>query len=326
MTNNLSIGTVVSWQSPEGDVDRSALLQAVVNQGIPAEIVRDMAWRSAFLRAAKDLISKSELVRKVEEDDHTITFQFTREHKESGRLRYSEKAIFYLNKKTGDIRSTDDEARRAVDKLVHEHMEKRSTADVTRLIQQIFEKFGGDLVPLRQQGGVYFVPESNRDILARVGGIMNEIGGQLNTYTVNGDASTKGSVASDMAKHLRSMIDEFKKSCDGLDMNSKEHVLRRREQTMQHLKTKLTSYNDLLEGFQQEINREMQAAYADFVAKTTGQTVAPSVTPPVQPVPVAPAPTVGYMPPPPPPPRAASVGGPVAPTFPMPPQRERRLA
>ena len=302
MTNTLTLGKVATWKAPDGEVKLADLRQAVTGAGLDPAVVHDMANRTAFNRAVKDLIDKNELVRKVEEGGEIITFQFTDERKQGGKLVYDERCIVYLNKTTGTLTGSDSGIVHKVQMQLNEHLDKRCPADITRLIQKIFDKYGGDLVPLRKQGGVYFVPDSNQDILDKVSAVLSAIGGELNTYTVSGDTSSKASVSSDMASHLRAMIDELSKSCEDVTMESKDSVIERRHQRFEIIKQKMIGYRGILAGYISEVDQAFSNAKQRFVAATTGQPAPPPpTTEPSKPAAPPPPPAPTMAPPPPPP-------------------------
>ena len=308
----ISLGKVVSWESPAGEVQLGILRAAVLRQGFDSSLVADMAPRSAFLRACKDMLAdkKNRLIRKLEETSSEIKFQFTEEKKGFGELDYDKEAIVSVEKATGNLSGDDPAIVSKAQDLLNEHAQKRSTADVTRLIQKIFDKSKGDLVPLRAQGGVYFVPDSQRDLLDRIEAILAEIGGKLNQYTVNGDAQSRKSVANDMMGYIRNLIGDLRDSCSRVDMNSKETTRKRREDDMRAAELKLSNCSHLLGSFQATLVKELKEVKADYLLRTTGVDVRQSTpTPPVAPVStqtiVAPPPPVQTIPlnrPAPPPP------------------------
>lgn len=324
-TASLSLGKIATWESPSSEVSLSTLRAAVIRQGFDASLVSDMAPRSAFLRACKDMLSdkKNRIIRKVEESSSEIKFQFTEEHKSHGELDYDKEATVSVEKATGKLSGDDPAIVSKAQALLDEHIQKRSTADVTRLVQRIFDKSKGDLVPLRKQGGTYFVPDTNADLLNKVDAILKEIGGELNTYEVGSDNRTKQSVANDMSQHLTQMVNEFRDSCRNLDLDSKPSVIKRRDAAMKEMQQKLANYSHLLGTFKQTLDREVYDAKADYILRTTGQDIRMHSTP-------APAPPKAPTVPPPPTGSPVPLGRPVPPPppskIPPPPARKLKLA
>src|ERR1043166_6561369 len=84
-------GEIVCWQFPAGvKVTHAALVGALQTAGLDPAGARSLAARHAFVRAVKKLADKR-IVRNLEEDRFTITFQFTAEQRVGGQFAYQDR-------------------------------------------------------------------------------------------------------------------------------------------------------------------------------------------------------------------------------------------
>lgn len=264
MTELDSVGTIVSWEPPH-EVAFSKLRQVVIDCGFDAKYARDMLPRDAFSRAAKELC-KDRIIRRVDEDDNEIQFQFTKEWLEHNEFQYEKECEMFLDKQTGVIRSDSPDLATAAHDLLIAHQAKRNTSDITRMVQKIFDDRKGDLVPLRRNGGVYFVPQSHQDLVDKTHTLMVAIGGSLSRFSIKfGDDKTDKSIAEAMADHLIGLIDDLKMSYRDLSSESSDKVKQRRIDKILEMRDKLQSYEGLLSGYTDSIKAEIDRAENELV-------------------------------------------------------------
>ncbi len=117
------------------------------------------------------------------EDDATLTFQFTQETRSTERIEYTLETMLTLDKQTGrvtcDLPGLATLAQEELDRAVT----ARTGADVTRVVQKLFERHA-DLFPVRPQGGVYFVPERHVVFVEKVQSLLGRLGGQVLRFPV----------------------------------------------------------------------------------------------------------------------------------------------
>lgn len=268
-----TLGEIVSWRAPS-EVRFVDLQKAMQASGIDEKLLRDMLPRHAFSRAARKL-SDGRIIRRVEENDTTLKFQFTKEYLSGGRYEYALETHLELDKATGAVSCGDTSVGAMAKTLLDNEMAVRKSSDVTRLIQRTFDQNKGDLIPIREQGGVYFVPESHVGLAESVETLLRSIGGALRRFSVSADgASTSKSVAESMNEHFQSMLEEFRKSCDEIVAGEvSPTVQKRRTERVQELRAKLSAYKDILQDYAESIEKGIDAADAELVAKIEGSPV-----------------------------------------------------
>lgn len=260
------LGEIVTWESPE-TVSFSAMKDAARDAGLDADkFIREMLPRNAFKRACHQL-DENRVIRVVTDVDDTMTFQFTKEYLSAGEFHYATEAFIELDKKTGnctctEIPSLGDEATR----LVNEQMGKRSASDVTRLVQAIFRQ-NGDLIPIRRQGGAYFVPKRHETYADAVANFLSAIGGTMRRWEIMAGSKASESAAQSVRDEMERLCKDFRQTCEDITTESSDDVKERRYLRYRELSGKLDAYSDLLAGYAEECRSNLEDAKRDLNAK-----------------------------------------------------------
>jgi hypothetical protein len=146
--------------------------------GIDTKYARQHNYRSAFIRALRNLEEKR-IIRRVEENGDMLVYQFTAEEKEGegqdASLEYNKETVIVVDKevyrRTGEFSRALVQGRDDIKQRVLQYFEEEKTkyysSDITRYIQRIFAD-RADFINLRPQGCVYFVPARYRDTVEAV--------------------------------------------------------------------------------------------------------------------------------------------------------------
>ena len=194
------LGTIVSWKVPN-EIGLDELRLALTDAGLDAGLAADMAPRHALTRAMRGL-SKNRVIRKLKISSGNLTFQMNRvQVAGGGHIDYPHETDVTLDLTTQVVSCPDPVIERAATDLLNEHIGKRQTGDLTRLIQKIFDSRAADLIPIREQGGAYFVPDRSVDLVDSMRTLLNKIGGNLRSFDIRlGSADTSASVAESMVE------------------------------------------------------------------------------------------------------------------------------
>jgi len=270
---SLTLGTIASWISPKDQSEVVAVWNALRNAGLDPAIMKEMSPIVAFNRAMKDM-SKQRIIRRVERKKNIERFQFTREFLDSGELRYTKECDVVLDKATGAVTSENFEIQSAAQKLLNDHRSVRDSADITRMIQRIFKLSKGDLVPIRQQGGCYFVPESNTDILTKVRAVLKELKGELREWSISSASpETRATVAVDMSQYMFGLIEDLEAKCKTINEETRPDVLERRFEEIALISSKLDANHSLMENFATLIRDKLNGAAVALECAAVGQPV-----------------------------------------------------
>lgn len=261
------LGWIVSWKVPS-EVPLSALRDALRTAGMDTDLAGDMSTQNALRRALRDM-NESRVIRKLRHDGDTVFFQITHEEKTDTKIEYWREAEVCLEgcgNVTCDVPELAEQARI----LLTEHLSKRLTTDLTRLLKAVFDKRKADLVPIREQGGAYFVPEHCQELVDQSRALLNAIGGKLRSFAVRlGCGDTKASVAESLSQYLADLVGEFRESIDGIDA-SKGYLIERRAGRVAELRQKLSTYRGLLSGYADVIASDIDAADKQLAAAIAG--------------------------------------------------------
>ena len=270
------LGEVIAWTCSGVTVTHPALLTALRDAGLDENVARELAPKHAFTRACKKLCDRR-IIRQVGEDDTTVRFQFTQESRDGDRFEYALETMLALDKKTGavtcDLPGLATLAQEELDRAI----DARTGADVTRVIQKLFDRHA-DLFPVRPQGGVYFVPDRHCGFVEKVQAMLGRLNGQILRFPVpagtgEGDRSVKESVAAGLA----ALIDDHRKAVAAFGEDTREDTLKRAADKIRSTQFKVAAYAEYLLDEKGKLDRELAAARDELRRKVEHLAAAPAV-------------------------------------------------
>ena len=253
------LGEIITWKIQGVAISHADLLSGLMASDLDCDVAKELAPRNAFARACNKLDSER-IIRKIAEDHAMITFQFTREANEGGKFHYYFESLLFLNKYSGSITSENLELEQLAKEEFGRCMEARTANDVTRLVQRLFERHA-DLFSIRDQGGVYFVPEVHHDFIAKVETFVSNIGGSLQRFPIpagspQGDRAVKEAVA----HGLQAIIDEHLEAVQKFGEDTRPDTLRRAEEKVRATKLKIEGYSFYLDKKREDLEASLQQA------------------------------------------------------------------
>lgn len=272
MTTALTpVGYIISWQVPS-TVQLSALRDGLVKAGLdPIEFAPDLRPVSLVARSA-GLIAKSmtgkdtkRMARRFEHAKRQITAEV---HDPSG-LTYHRDFGVEFEPLTGKV-VLDNGA--SIGNVQQEIEDTRRAGDVTRIVQRIVEGAGSDLIPVREQGGAYFVP-AGHSVIKQVRTVIEGIGGRLAQFgcTIgHGDAAdqTGASVANVITDYLLKQIADLREAVAELNEKGiRSNVKSARLTRVADLKDRIAAYTDLLGTQTETLTSALNKAEAALLAK-----------------------------------------------------------
>lgn len=270
------LGEVISWTCSGVAVTHPALVTALTDAGLDPAVARELAPRHAFTRACKKL-SDARIIRRVAEDDATLTFQFTQETRSSDRIEYTLETMLTLDKQTGRVTCPLPGLASVAQEELDRAVTARTGADVTRVVQRLFERHA-DLFPVRPQGGVYFVPERHVGFVGQVQSLLGTLGGQVLRFPVpagtsEGDRSVKDAVAAGLA----AVIDEHRQAVSRFGEDTRDGTLERAADKIRATQFKIAAYAEYLADARAGLDRELAAARAELRAKVDRLAATPAL-------------------------------------------------
>ena len=253
------LGEIITWKIQGVAISHADLLAGLMASNLDCDVAKELAPRNAFARACSKLDSER-IIRKVAEDHATITFQFTREALEEGKFSYHFESLLFLNKHSGGITSENFELEQLAKEEFGRCLEARTANDVTRLVQRLFERHA-DLFSIRDQGGVYFVPEVHHDFIKKVERFVKNIGGSLQRFPIPaGSPQGDHAVQEAVAHGLRAIIDEHLQAVQKFGEDTRPDTLRRAEEKVRATKLKIEGYSFYLDKKREDLEASLQQA------------------------------------------------------------------
>ena len=271
------LGEVISWTCSGVSVTYAALLAALDDAALDEGVARELAPKHAFTRACKKLCDRR-IIRQVAEDETCVKFQFTAESRDGDRYEYTLETLLTLDKKTGtvtcDLPGLATLAQEELDRAI----DARSGADVTRVIQKLFDRHA-DLFPVRPQGGVYFVPERHAAFVDKVQAMLGRLNGQILRFpvpagTAEGDRSVKDAVAAGLA----ALIDEHRKAVAQFGSDTRGDTLTRAAEKIRSTQFKVQAYAEYLLDEKGKLDRELALARDELRRKVEHLAAEPAAT------------------------------------------------
>ena len=261
------LGQIVSWRVPTS-VSVDTLRAALGAARLDPELAGDLHPRYVLARALRDMKSGRVICRLKQIDENTVSFQLTLQQAGATQVDYKREAVVTLDLHSGVVTADDPGIEAKARELVREHAAKRLTNDLTRLVQHVYDKHRADLIPIRDQGGAYFVPDLHKALVDQSRLFLLAIGGRLNSFAVRlGCSDTAESVAESMAEYLQRLIEEFRVSCADITMDSRRDVVNRRNERAAELRRRLECYRGLLGAAATGIDTAIETAEKELLAK-----------------------------------------------------------
>ena len=253
------LGEIITWKIQGVAIGHADLLAGLMASDLDCDVAKELAPRNAFARACSKL-NNERIIRKVAEDHSTISFQFTREALEDGKFSYHFESLLFLDKHSGNITSENLELEQLAKEEFGRCLESRSANDVTRLVQRLFERHA-DLFTIRDQGGVYFVPEVHQDFVVKVESFVRNIGGSLQRFPIPaGSPQGDRAVQEAVANGLQGIIDEHMEAVAKFGEDTRPDTLHRAEEKIRITKLKIEGYGLYLDKKRSDLEASLQQA------------------------------------------------------------------
>jgi len=251
------IGEIITWDIRVGQVPVGKIREALEDAKLGANTLQDLRLRSVFNRAMNKL-KEGRLIDEVERDGDIIKFQLTRKEKREGCIDHNYDCIINLNTESGEITCPEDEelAKRATE-LLDDVAEHRSSGDLSRLVQRLFES-RADLFSINPRKGVaYFVPVIHRDFSDNVKQFFTAVGGVLERFPVPDDGEGNASVAGAIDYGLADMGRELEQAIREWDDTTRESTKKKAAKKIEELRFKHQCYSEYLGAKQTDAEEQL---------------------------------------------------------------------
>lgn len=275
------LGEIITWNPGKTGFSHTDVVTALKDTGLNHEVAREMLPRHAFTRAAKKL-SENRVIDVVNQDHEDIKFQFTKRFIEENEWKYAKECYLTLNKKTGKISCSVTELETAAQDALDKAMEERTAADITKIITKLFDA-EADLFPIRDQGGVYFVPQQYESFVVKVENFVTRLGGRVNRFPVPADTQQGDkSVQDAIINGLGMVIKDHEEAVAGFGVDTRHDTLERAAEKIKATRVKIEAYAHYLNERRQEMLDAVEVANNKLKVRIQELTMERSKAPVVQ--------------------------------------------
>lgn len=265
---NTPVGFIISWRLPNV-VLLADLRASIVAAGLDPDLAPDLGAPSLVARAAS-FIAKTTSQQKHKKlarpTGHTER-QITREDSDPSGLTYTREAGIGFDDATGKLTSDEPLIASTIDETQQHITDTRTASDVTRIVQRIVTDSGTDLIPVREQGGAYFVPQGS-GIIGQIATVVEGIGGELSRFACTIGHGSDASVANVITEYMLKQIGELQQSVEELNETGiRADVKSRRLTRVAELRERVGAYATLVNTQGEKLTQALDIAEATLLAK-----------------------------------------------------------
>lgn len=266
------LGYLIWWSIRKIVVTREDFISSLEQNNLDTKFAQEHNYMSAFLRALKNM-QEARIIKVLKNESTQVLCQFTAEQMadDEQSVEYEKEAIIRIDKtsyrKDRDFRlALSGGTSEIVDQLVdHFAREKVSynSSDISRYIQAIFRD-SGDILSMRDQGNIYFVPYKFEDLLKRVQMMVFRLSVANTFITIpmpnvkNSRKLVSESIINESNKNYAELLNDVEQLTAG-QLNVTEGWKRTRLQRLQNLRSRLDIYEEVLGEDAKKIVEEAQS-------------------------------------------------------------------
>lgn len=267
------LGEIITWSIPYGtSLTKSNVIAALSKASLDTSEAKEILPSSAFARACHSM-KEERAIDIVKADERETVFQFTKKILKDAEMSYKKETFIRLDTLAGNVFCDDKDLEKFARAEVRRRMEERTTSDITKIVQRLFEK-EGDLFSLRDRGGVYFVPDCYTYFTDKVENFLTEVGARLNRFPVpkgtgNGDRAVQNAVND----ALQQLINDHVGAIDDFKVTTRPDTLQRASAKIKETRIKIEAYAHYLKGKREGLLESLKGAESHLKKKIQQLTV-----------------------------------------------------
>ena len=256
------LGVATWWTIYQGSVILGQVENALRAEGLATDLVKEPSPKKAFSRAAKKLDKdhRNVFARKIRDGADRAVVGIVRESADAvaETLDYDQQVTAHLNKESGTLTTYQPKDGNGGDAVAKEFQESfdefrqvLTDADLRLMVREVIRRAGG--VPLRQSGGIYFIPKSEVGTMVRVDGVLRRLGlGQMYFMRVPDGVSEKNIAWTSAEQEIRERVERILIATDRIEKRAK--CLVKQEARFKEVERLFEAYQELTEAEEQADN------------------------------------------------------------------------
>lgn len=263
------LGEIITWNARSKTPHTfSSVVAALKDCNLNHDVARELLPRHAFARACRHMVT-DRMIDVLRETTDVITFQFTKKYMDEGERerewKFAKETLVSLNKTTGRIQCPIAEMEAFAQRKLNEALDTRTTSDITRIVQKLFES-EADLFPIRDQGGAYFVPLTHSGFVDRVSLFLDKLGGCITRFPVpsgtqHGDKAVQDTVSS----ALELMIEDHNQAIETFTLNTRQGTIEHAAEKIKATRVKIEAYASYLSDRREQLLKSVEIANRKLV-------------------------------------------------------------
>lgn len=269
------LGEVISWKA-NGPYPYSVVKQALVDSNLDPKVAKERLPSQAFSRAARELSHGRviDIVRNEGEKD-LLVFQFTQKFlidsledgEKKKQWKYDLETKLTLHKDTGKVECKITELQELAQRELDKHIVQRTAGDINGIVQTLFHSHA-DLIPFRDQGGVYIVPIEFQDFILKIEGLLGKLGGKINRLPIpSGTSYGDATFQECMKSYLSDLIEGHKKAVQDLSDKTRVSTIEAVSEKINATRLKVESYAHYLKEKSENLLLEVKEARLELAKK-----------------------------------------------------------
>jgi len=254
------LGEVITWNARSESTHKHAdVVSALKKTGLEETVARELLPRNAFTRACRKM-SEGRLIDVVKDGQDGILFQVTKKLSQEEDIKFVKETNLTLNKTTGIISGPSATLVERMQQRLDEAMQVRTTSDITKIVQRLFDK-EADLFPIREQGGVYFVPNQFGGFVSQIEKFLSALGGSVTRFPVPagtqfGDQAVQESITNAM----ESLVADHMEAVNEFSTTTRAETLEATATRIKNTRTKIEAYAHYLTGKSEGLLKSVEKA------------------------------------------------------------------
>ncbi len=260
------LGEVICWNVGAKSHAFKDVVQALKDAELNDKAARELLPRYAFTRAMKHL-KEERVIDPLNDEGDVQKFQLTQRLMKEGQWEYSPETVLELNTITGKVTCANKKVEAFAQAKLNECIEVRTSTDITKIIQKLFDN-ETDLFPIKDAGGVYFVPDAFVLFSDKVEKFVGTLGGALIRFPVPADTKQGDkNVGNAIANGLDAIVDDHRQAIADFGLNTQHGTLERAAEKIKETRVKVEAYASYLDDRKQELLDALTEANRELLGK-----------------------------------------------------------